>query len=338
MAVTTEATQRDQVIEMITGAWKTKVIGEAVRLGLVEHLAKGDEDASTLAAAAGASADGVMRLLRALAVLGLVSHEGADRFSLTAMGACLRKDAPDSLYGMSGHWNERMWNSFAGIGESVVTGAASAPSGPDHFVQQQADPESADVFNRAMAEGSLRVGRALANACDFSDAGTVRDVGGGYGALLVGLLEANPHLRGEIFDLPTLSDVALAWQDGQGVRDRVAYLGGSFFESVPPGADVILLKFILHDWNDEHCRTILNNCRDAIGAGRILIIERIVPERVGPGDEDVIRGDLIMLSVGGKERTEGEYHALLGEAGLEITGITPIDERYSAIEARPRAA
>ncbi|MCW2387857.1 hypothetical protein M2333_000903 [Sphingobium sp. B11D3B] len=331
---TIDREERHRLIDMITAAWKTKVIGEAVGLGLIEALAAGRHDSAAIAQSLGADEDGVMRLLRALAVLGLVTHEGSDRFSLTPLGDCLRKDAPDSLYGMSGHWNERMWNSFANLGVSVMSGEPSVPSGPDHFVQQQADPARADVFNRAMAEGSLRVGRALARAYDFSDVKTVRDVGGGYGALLVGLLEAHPHLRGEIFDLATLGDAALKWQDGQPVRDRIAYLGGSFFDAVPPGADLLLLKFILHDWNDARCRTILSNCRDAIGDGRILIIERIVPDRVGPGDEDVIRGDLIMLSVGGKERTEAEYRALLSATGLDMTGITQIDDRYAAIEAR----
>jgi len=332
------ATERDQVISMITGAWKTQVIGEGVKLGLFDRLGAGESDAGALAEAAGANADGVMRLLRALAVLGLVSHEGGNRFSLTSRGAYLQRDAADSLYGLSGHWSGRMWDSFAGIDESVRTGEASAPSGPEHFVKQQADIAGADVFNRAMAEGSLRIGRALAKVYDFSGVRTLRDVGGGYGALLVGPLEANPGLRGEVFDLPTLSEAALAWLEGQGVGGRAAYLGGSFFEGVPDGADCIMLKFILHDWNDARSLAILENCRKAIGDGRILVIERIVPEKVSAADEDVIRGDLTMLTVGGKERTEAEYRTLLGEAGLEITRIVPIDAGYSAIEARARPA
>jgi hypothetical protein len=333
--MTAEAvTQRAQVIELITGAWKTQVIGEAVKLGLFDRIGQGEERAEALAAASGANANGVMRLLRGLATLGLVTHEPGDRFSLTDLGQYLRRDAADSLTGMAGHWSERMWNSFAGIGESVRTGEASAPSGIDHFAQQQADVRRADVFNRAMAEGSLRVGRALANVYDFEGCKTLMDVGGGYGALLVGPLEAYGHLKGQLFDLPTLSDVALRYLGEQGVGGRVAYIGGSFFASVPAGADCLMLKFILHDWNDAKSLTILRNCREAVGEGCILIIERIVPETVGPADLDVIRGDLTMLTVGGKERTEAEYHALLGQAGLRITKIVPIDAVFSAIEAR----
>lgn len=328
------AADRERVIEMITGAWKTRVIGEAAALGLFDRLGEGAAEVDHLAASAGTNADGLMRLLRALATLGLVNHEGSTRFSLAPLGQYLRRDAPDSLYGMSGHWGGRMWNSFAELGASVRSGDASVPSGIDHFASQQANPAQADVFNRAMAEGSLRVGRSLAAAYDFSDVQVLRDVGGGYGALLVGPLEAHPDLRGEIFDLPTLSEAALNWQEGQGVRDRLTYVGGSFFEHVPTGADCILLKFILHDWSDANCTVILDNCRSAIGDGRILIIERIVPDTVGPEDQDVIRGDLIMLTVGGKERTEAEYHTLLKGSGLAITRIIPLDGGYSAIEAR----
>lgn len=325
---------RDRLIGMITGAWKTQVIGEGVKWGLFDRLADGPMSADALAEQAGANADGMMRLGRGLATLGLLEHRAGNAFALTPLGASLRRDAPDSLYGMSGHWAGRMWNSFAGIGESIRTGEASAPSGIDHFAQQQADVERADVFNRAMAEGSLRVGRSLAQVYDFSDCTVIRDVGGGYGALLVGPLEANPHLNGEVFDLPTLAEVALRYLDEKGARGRVDYVGGTFFESVPPGADCMMLKFILHDWNDAECRLILENCRKVLGNGRILIVERIVPETVSEADQEVIRGDLTMLTIGGKERTEAEYRTLLGSAGLTITKIAPVDAVYSVIEAR----
>ncbi len=327
-------TDRERVVEMITGAWKTRVIGEAVRLDLFDWLYGEPRTSSDLAGEVSANADGVMRLLRALAVLGLVTHAPDGRFSLAPLGDCLRRDAGESLNGMAGHWSDRMWSSFAGIGESFRTGDASAPSGPAHFAEQQADPVQSDIFNRAMAEGILRVGRDLTKRYDFSDCATLMDVGGGYGALLVAPLEAHRHLRGTVFDLPVLAQASDAYLSKHGVGERVAYLGGSFFEGVPAQADCLMLKFILHDWNDTNCGRILGHCREAIGNGRILIIERIVPEVVTPADQDVIRGDLIMLTVGGKERTETEYLRLLGEAGLQITAILPLDAGYSVIEAR----
>ena len=325
--------ERNEVMELITGAWKTRVIGEAVRLGLFDQLDDTPRSAAELARFCACNEDGIMRLLRGLAVIGLARHEPESCFTLTSRGAWLRRDAANSLNGAAGHWAGRMWDSFAAIGESFRTGEASAPSGPEHFALQQADPVGADVFNRAMAEGSLRVGRALAAVYDFSGVRTLRDVGGGYGALLVGPLEANPGLKGEVFDLATLSCVSLAYLASQGVRDRVEFVGGSFFENVPAGADCLMLKFILHDWDDARSLTILRNCAEVLDTGKLLVIERIVPEQVAATDLEVIRGDLTMLTVGGKERTEAEYRALLALAGLRIARIAPIDEVYSVIEA-----
>ena len=329
----TQEADRAGLIDMITGCWKTQVIGQGVALGLFDALAVGAATSATLARGANANPDGVMRLLRALATLGLVEHLPGDRFSLTPTGALLRRDASDSLNGMAGHWGERIWESFGRLGASVRTGEASIPSGPEHFEAMQADPAASDVFNRAMAEGSLRVGRALASAYDFSRFSRLMDVGGGYGALLVGLLEAAPGLAGQIYDLPALAEPAKTWLTEQGMGARIGYQGGSFFETVPQGADCILLKFILHDWNDDRCRTILRHCRNAIADGTLVIVERIVPETVSATDTDVIRGDLIMLGVGGKERTEAEYERLLEEAGLRINRILAIDGNFSAIEA-----
>jgi hypothetical protein len=325
---------RAGLIDMITGCWKTQVIGQGVALGLFDRLADGPKTAAALAAESGANPDGTLRLLRALATLDLVGHQLGDQFALTTQGALLRRDAPDSLNGMAGHWGGRIWDSFSRFPESVRTGEASIPSGPEHFAVMQADATEADIFNRAMAEGSLRIGRALAGAYDFSGFSRLMDVGGGYGALLVGPLEANPALSGQVYDLAALAGPAKAWLTEQGVGERVDYAGGSFFETVPEGADCILLKYILHDWNDARCGIILRNCRAAIGQGTILIIERIVPETVSPADTDVIRGDLIMLGVGGRERTAADYRALLGAAGLSLTRIIPIDGNFSAIEAR----
>ena len=327
-------TDRASLIEMITGCWKTQVINQGVSLDLFDSLADGPAAATDLAAAAGVNFDGALRLLRALAVLGLVEHLPGDRFELTAKGGLLCRDAPDSLNGMAGHWGGRIWDGFSRLGSSVRTGEASIPSGPEHFSVMQQDERKADIFNRAMAEGSLRIGRALAASYDFSGFSRVMDVGGGYGALLIGPLDATPNLMGRVFDMPPLAERALAYLAEQGMAGRVDYQGGSFFETVPPGADCILLKFILHDWNDAQCGTILRNCRTAVGPGTIIIVEQIVPETVSPANAGVIRGDLIMLGIGGKERTAANYHALLDEAGLKITRIVPLDASFSAIEAR----
>ncbi len=193
------------------------------------------------------------------------------------------------------------------------------------------------MFNRAMAEGSLRVGRALAQVYDFSPFKSVMDAGGGYGALLVGLLEARPgRLEAGCSTCRPCAGHALTYLGEQGVGGRVDYTGGSFFEAVPDGDDCLLLKFILHDWNDARCRTILTNIR-RLGDGR----RHVAGHRADRAGNRISRptptssaATSSMMSVGGKERTEAQYRSLLGEAGLRIARVVAIDGNFSAIEAR----
>jgi hypothetical protein len=113
---------------------------------------------------------------------------------------------------------------------------------------------------------------------------------------------------------------------------------GDFFSSVPDGYDLFLMKFILHDWDDENVLQILRNVRSAAGNhSRLIAIEQIVPESLTPSvtDQDVIRADLVMMSVGGKERTAAEYRALLADSGWNLSCIVPTGTVFSLIEGKP---
>jgi hypothetical protein len=191
------------------------------------------------------------------------------------------------------------------------------------------------MFNRAMAEQSLGIGREIARAYDFSRFRSVMDVGGGYGAVLRALLEYYPALRGSVMDLPVIEDRALNYLKNAGVGDRADYRGGNFFESVPSGTDAYVLKYIIHDWNDAKATQILRHCAAAAGHdGLVLLIEQIVPERITETDQRVVRGDLIMMTVGGKERTETGYRELCAAAGLKVTRVVPTASGFSVIETR----
>ncbi len=163
------------------------------------------------------------------------------------------------------------------------------------------------------------------------------DVGGSYGALLAAVLQARPELSGAVYDLPDLAAAAGTYLAQAQVGDRATFIGGDFFQSVPEGADAYMLKMIIHDWDDEKARSILGQCRKAAGPnGVVLVMEKIAPETVGgdAGDLATIRGDILMLTAaGGMERTESEYHTLLGEAGLAIRRIFPTSSGFSVIEA-----
>lgn len=329
---------RERVTALITACWTTQLVAEAVRLELPERLTAGPQTADALAAACQVDADALFRVLRALAALGLLRHLGERRFALDAAGALLRRDAADSLRGIALHWGDRQWRSFGLLGKVVATGRPQVAEG---FENLQKDAAQAAVFNRAMAEQSWRIGAAATRAFDFGAYHRVLDVGGGYGAVLAALLEANPRLCGASFDLPEVGAGATDYLRERGVADRAEFMGGSFFESVPAGFDCHVLKYIIHDWGDAESRRILASCARALAPGGVLVLlEQVVPDTIVADARvaDVLRGDLIMLNIGGRERTAAEYRGLLAAAGLTLTRIIPTDTTFSVIEARLSAA
>lgn len=329
---------RARLTELIAAGWSTQVIHVAARLRLAELMAKGPKSAADLAVATGSDPDALFRLLRGLAALGVVRQLGGDRFELDEAGELLRGDAPGSVRGMALHWGVRLWGAMGQLDQSVKTGKAWTASGMEGFAGMANDAVAASDFHQSMADGTVPVARALAAAYDFSRFTSVMDVGGSYGALLAELLKADPALTGASFDLPFLAEDAGAWLERAGVADRGRFVGGDFFEAVPSGYDAYLLKFIIHDWNDEPALAILRNCRKALPAGGlVLLAEIIAPETVvaGAAENVAIRGDLVMLTAaGGRERTEAQYRDLLARAGLKLTRVTPTGTAFSLIEAR----
>jgi SAM-dependent methyltransferase len=320
-----------QLREAITGGWRTRLIYEGVRSGLIDALGQQPQSAEALAADLGLHADTVFRVLRALATFGICAHVSAREFATTALGARLREDAPNSMRGVALHWGGRTMASLETVGHTLATGQPGRGNG--NFAALLADPVEGDIFYRAMAEQSAPVARALAESYDFSGFATVMDVGAGYGAVLAEILRAFPSVQGVIYDLEAVGTGARRFIEETGVGDRVRFVPGSFFDSVPIGADCLVLKFILHDWSDADVATIMANCRRALPlGGRAVIVEKLLPEIVGPADESVVRSDLVMMPINGKERTLAEYRQIASDAGLAYRRDFPLTDDCSAIE------
>jgi SAM-dependent methyltransferase len=328
---------RDQTAALITGCWSTQVIHVAVKLGLIDRLANQPADAAALATALGTQPRATFRLLRALTTLGLCRQSADGAFELTEAGQFLRTGAPQSLRNLAQHWGGRTWSALAHLEDSIKTGAAWQHSGREGFFSMADNPEQAAIFNRTMVSQTVQVAREIVDAYDFSRFKTVADIGGGYGALLAALLKRYPRIQGWSGDLAYMEPDALAYLQQEGVADRGRFVPTDFFKSVQSGADAYLLKYIIHDWDDEDSIALLRNVRAALGPnGVVLIIERIVPEQVAPKPDDVvvIRGDIQMLvAAGGLERTEAEYRNLLEQSGLRLVRTVPTSAQFSLIEA-----
>jgi hypothetical protein len=296
--------------------------------------------AEDLAQASEAHAPSVRRLLRAMVSLGLCTQEADGRFALTEAGGYLRADTPGSVRGRALFIGDMLWKQFSDLTYQVKTGGRTQQmlAGAEGFEAMKDDPVRLHTFQQAMAESSRMAARDAMQAWDFGRFARVLDLGGGFGGVLGELLKAHPGQTGAVFDLPFLKDGSDAYLQDVGVADRARFLGGSFFEGVPGGFDLILMKFIIHDWGDADSRTILRNARASADAGATLaLIEQVVPDVIAatPQHQAVIRGDLTMMGIGGMERTAEEYRALLAESGWRLAGITPSGAAFSVIEARP---
>jgi hypothetical protein len=234
-------------------------------------------------------------------------------------------------------FSEAAWQGWGRLLHSVRTGDPSFAQvhGVDFFTYVRTHPEEAARFDELMTAYTVPVARAVATAYDFTPCTTVVDVGGGRGALVIGLLDAYPQLRGIVFDHPAVAADAQRAIEAAGLRQRAEAVGGSFFVSVPTGGDVYLLKSVLHDWDDADCLTILRACRQAMSSGgRLLVIELLIPSGNGPSfakSQDVN----MLATLGGRERTAAEYGALLRAAGFTLARAIPALDEWYVMEGIP---
>ena len=323
---------------MINGYQISQAIHVAAVLGVADHMAGGPRASDEIAAAVGAHPRSLYRLLRALAAIGVLREHEHRRFSLTAMGECLRSDAEQSVRPSATYLGQAYrWQTWGHLLHSVKTGESAflALHGVDTWTYRERHPEQNAIFNAAMTANSRRVDGAIVGECDFSRFTRIADIGGGQGSLLAAILAANPEARGVLFDLPHVVATAAPVLEAAGVRNRCEVVGGSMFESAPEGCAAYVMKFILHDWDDADCIRILQNCRRAMQSdARLFVIERLV----GPPNEDpaVKLSDLNMLVCpGGQERTREEFTALFRAGGVRLADVLSTTAAMSVIVGEP---
>jgi predicted O-methyltransferase YrrM len=327
---------RRALFELIAGKWISQAISVGADLGIADILKEGPRSAAEIAKVAGASEDGVFRLLRALTSVGLLSSKPGRRFALTASGNYLRSDVPGSLRGWARFVGHAItWRPWGELAYSVRTGqpAFNHVFGMPVFDYLAEHADAAAILNEAMTSTSSIDANAVVQAYDFSDIHSLVDIGGGHGLLLATILKANPRMRGILFELPHAIDGAAALLQRAGVADRCELVGGDFFRSVPEGGDAYVLKLVIHDWDDDRAVQILRNCHRVMPPKARLILVEYVLE---PGDEPdfgkFVDLEMLVLNAGGRERTEPEFRDLLAMAGFELTQIARTATPKSVIE------
>jgi hypothetical protein len=314
----------------------SQAVHVAAVLRVSDALADGPRTAADLAAWTDCDEMSLRRLLRALSAAGVYHEEPADAFANTDIGDALRSDHP----GRMRDWAENVgrssyWSTWGHLLSSIRTGqnAFRTLHGMSVWEYRAGHREDNEIFDRAMTAYTLPVAAAVTEAYDFNGIGTVVDIGGSQGVLLGAILNAYPNCRGILFDQPQVVAGARPELAAAGIDDRCSVVGGSFFESVPSGADAYMMKSILHDWEDEDCIKILGVCRAAMKPGTVcLVIERVL---AGPNEGLATKlSDLNMLVMpGGRERSLEEYGHLFAAADLQLTREIPTTADFSVIEA-----
>jgi hypothetical protein len=328
---------QQQFSRMLSGYWISQALYVAAKLGLADLVKSGPRSADDLAKATGTHAPSLYRLLRALASVGVFAEEHDRRFASTPLADCLRSDLAGSQRSLAIMMGEEHFASYGRLIDSVKTGETAFDKiygvGVFEFLAQH--PEQGRIFDEAMVGVHGQETAAMLAAYDFSEIGTLADVGGGNGSLLAATLQKHPKLRGMLVDLPNVAGRAKANFEAAGVLDRCQVVSGNFFQAVPGGADAYLMRHIIHDWDDQKATQILLQVHRALaGRGKLLLVEGVVQPGNNPSFTKLL--DLTMLVIpGGKERTEEEYRVLLAGAGFRLARIVPTQSEISVIEAVP---
>jgi SAM-dependent methyltransferase len=325
------------MIQMMTGYWVTQVVRTAAELRIADHLHAGGATAAQVAAAESLDVGSTFRFLRACASLGLATSADGERFESTSLLDTLRSDVPGSLRDLA-LWGgaESHWLPWGRLADTVRTGTspAQAALGGPFFDWLATRPGEAGVFTNAMTAMTRDLAHQLADVIDLRGAAVAVDVGGAGGNLVQTLMRRNPELTGMVLDLAHAEAEAHVSAANLGVAERFTFIGGDFFDKVPPG-DLHLLKFVLHDWDDASCVRILRNCREALRpGGRVLVMELLIDAVGKPGLEPLMDLNMMTLSTG-RERSADEFEAVFKRAGLRLVQVTSSASLVSVLEAVP---
>ncbi len=324
---------------LIIGYRVSQALAVAARLGIADLLSDGPRSIDELAAATGTHALSLYRLLRVLASEGVFSEQGDGRFALTPLAEPLKADTPDSLHARAMFdAAQGNWHAWGKLMQSTRTGepAIQHAYGKDLFGYLKDHPDEGKIFNEVMAAQTVTEARAVLEAYDFVGIDTLVDIGGGVGTLLAAILDAHPSMRGVLYDQSHVVVDARERLTGAGVVDRCRAVGGDFFESVPAGGNAYILKHILHDWDDDDCQRILGNCRRAIAKdGRLLVIEVLIPPGNDPDYGKFLDLQMLVVTKGGRERTQAEYRSLFESTGFTLARMIETQSDICVIEGVP---
>jgi hypothetical protein len=325
-----------QLLRMIQGYFLAQVVHVIAKLGIADYLADGPKTSDALAQLTATDHDALSRLLRTGAGFGLLEERQPRTFALLPLGTLLRSEVPGSLRDyVIAMVAPGFWLPWGQLDQAISSGKRTFTNvfGMNFWEYYAQHQEEGSHFAKAMGNISAMVADEVVVQYDVSTCQKIVDVGGSHGTLLVALLQTVPTTKGVLFDRPNVIAEAQHVIEDLGLIERVELVGGDFFQAVPAGGDLYLLKWILHDWDDAQCRVILKNIHHAAASqSKLLLIERLLPAAPEPSPVHLM--DLTMLVLfGGRERSQEEFQTLLSSAGYTLQRIIPLSNFLNIIEA-----
>ena len=326
------------MLQFITNFWTSRAVYIVAKLGIADLLQSGPKTSEELAQVTGTDASSLYRIMRALTSVGLFKNGTDSRFALTPLSETLVTGAPGSVrWFMISELGQEHYPAWGNLMHSVKTGEIAFDNcfGKDIWKYFAENPEDAAVFNDSMSGMTAAANEAILSLYDFSKFKTVVDIGGGHGGLITTILKANPEAKGILFDAPQVVAGAPPKLAQGGVADRCEVVAGDFFKAVPAGGDAYVMKWIIHDWEDEKAIAILKNCRAQMKPeSRLIIVDCVVPETDEPHFAKTF--DLnMMVMTGGKERTAAEFEKLVSAAGFKLLQVIPTELPTGIVVAEP---
>jgi hypothetical protein len=309
------------MLEFVQNLWLLGAISVATDLGIADLLKNGPKAIGELANLTDTLEDPLYRIMRVLASQGIFKESNDRMFSLTPLAKSLQEQ--ELKFFIKHTLNPVQFNITGEMIHSVKTGRNSSElfikDKIFEYIGQSKDLN--DLYSKAMTSTSKMQVAAVLPSFNFNRYRNIVDIGGGQGFFLSAILTKYKTIRGTVFDLPQVINNSRKLFEDPGISDRANFVAGSFFETIPAGGDLYILKNILHNWNDEDSIKILQNTRNVMPQnGRLLIIEVVIENDNNPSFGKMT--DLyMMIGVNGRERTKDEYQNLLKKTGLKIERI-----------------
>lgn len=323
------------IIEIVQGFYVTKAIGVAAGLNLAELLKKGEKTVTELANLTHTHEDSLYRLMRMLASQGIFIEKKNKYFINNRLSETLL-DRQDSMRHMVIHQvNGINWKMFEKLDHVVKTGnnAAQEILGMDVFEYLEKNPDKNEIYNQAMTNNSLMLSYSILSEYNFSRAKTIVDIGSGQGILLSMILLKYNHIQGKVFDLQHVVEGAKKIAEEYKVSDRMEFIPGNFFENIPQGGDIYLLKSIIHNLSDNQCINLLKKIKGVLPQnGKILIFEPVIENNNRYSFAKLYDIQMLVSRQGGKERTKENFKELISKSDLKLNKVIQTAAPFSIIE------